>query len=255
MLQTDHNHWLWLLENCRLIFAEELRIDQDRLLKKLSNLSLQQHGKQLNCSKTNTYKRINWLVNNLLKDITALKGHHLDNKPILNHKTEPKTIDASASLDNASSSSNVTGSEHSEWLSITGARLWDISLSCLYSVGCWLQTVLSHLIFSFYKCSDAICGYAGSSADKSPQQVISPVITSITTATSTPVSQLPKTQPRLVNLSKRVINPRTIDVLEKGPKILPLTENYVKNHDFRRSGYRTSFLCDEMGCTLRRQKG
>ena len=88
------------------------------------------------------------------------------------------------------------------------------------SVGCWLQTIFSHFTSSFYKYSQALCGFEWvySSAGKSPRQIISPVITSITAATSNLVSQLPKTQPRLVNLSKRVIHPRTKDVLEKGPK-------------------------------------
>ena len=217
ILQTDHNRWLWLLENRRLIFAEELRSGQDRLLTKLRNLSLQQHGIQLNCSRTHTYKRINWLVNNLLQDTSVHKMHHLSAKPVLDHKTEPVTFDTSVFSEYVSSDSNATRSGRDSWLKITRARLWFLSQSFMYSVRYRIQTILSRLISSFCKYSRVFRECTDSSVDKPPRKIISPDLPT-TAADSHHAFQLPQTQPRLVNLSQRVIHPSTKDVLEKGPK-------------------------------------
>ena len=214
ILQTDHNRWLWLLENRRLIFAEELRSGQDRLLTKLRNLSLQQHGIQLNCSRTHTYKRINWLVNNLLQDTSVHKMHHLSAKPVLDHKTEPVTFDTSVFSEYVSSDSNATRSGRDSWLKITRARLWFLSQSFMYSVRYRIQTILSRLISSFCKYSRVFREYTDSSVDKPPRKIISPDLPT-TAADSHHAFQLPQTQPRLVNLPQRVIHPSTKDVLGK----------------------------------------
>ena len=48
ILQDNSSHWLRFRHQCKLVLVEELRSGQERLLKKLTNLSLQQHGTRMN---------------------------------------------------------------------------------------------------------------------------------------------------------------------------------------------------------------
>ena len=67
ILMRGSTDWLWLYQNCKLVFAQELRSGQNRLFKKLETLSLHQNGVQLNLRQTKTCKHVNWLVDMTLK--------------------------------------------------------------------------------------------------------------------------------------------------------------------------------------------
>ena len=48
----DSVHWIWLHQHCKLVYAEALRSGQERLLKKLNNLSLQQQVGEITLTKS-----------------------------------------------------------------------------------------------------------------------------------------------------------------------------------------------------------
>ena len=219
ILQRNSCHWQWLHQNCKLIFAEELRSGQERLLKKLDNLSIHQHGRHLNLVRTRTYKYINWLIQTILKGVNVQNEQHISAKPPISRGTALIPPATSVSLDNTPSYiSDLPIWKPCEWFRITVMKLWDLFASYKGSAHMWIRRVFSR--GNLTKLTTMTT--ATSPANRS------------TTSASSQTPEPTKTQPRLVNLSHRVLDPGTKGLLEKGPnfaftqKICPHIMNLVE---------------------------
>ena len=216
VLQRDKDHWSWLHHNCKLIFADELRSVQQRLLKKLDNLSVKQYGRHLNLNKTRTYKHVNWLIQKITKDTNAQLQTQLTARTLASCTTEPVSSPACVSLD---STTTVSKCSSPRWFGhlISIGRLCNTLKSCLFSIWNWIlarffrltPTSIQGVQETYFETQD------GSVIEslKKPSASSPPT----TFPATCPTSPRRVTQPRLVNLTQHALNPSTADILEKGP--------------------------------------
>ena len=232
ILRGDPGQWPWLQEHCRLIFAEELRTGQERLLKKLGSLSLQQHGNRLNYGKTRTYKHINWLVQSVLRCVTVPEAQHLCARPVITPDTgsssghwsrtpapatsPPPTCSASP-VNGTSPTGNTSRSTFMIWLTKAGGRLLDALRVYSRTIGLWVQTMAPRWFSAAMVNNHDVCFLQPSVTTKTAP-VSPPASADDTTSPDSFIASPPTTtQPRLVNLSQHSLDPGTEDILKKGP--------------------------------------